>query len=73
MAHHEDHALLKAYVAAWSKFYVQCDYLPLPFYPLELSEISGNNQKIKDENCVRKVGSCEKFLLIYLLAYNNIN
>lgn len=69
MAYQEDHALLKAYVAAWSKFFVQCDYLPLPFYPLELSEKSPNSKKIKEENCVRKVGLFSMSYCVNLNTY----
>ncbi|VVC31505.1 Cullin homology,Cullin, N-terminal,Cullin protein, neddylation domain,Winged helix-turn-helix DNA- [Cinara cedri] len=35
MTHQEDHALLKAYITEWRKFFTQCDYLPTPFRQLE--------------------------------------
>ncbi|XP_064604567.1 cullin-5-like isoform X2 [Liolophura sinensis] len=37
LQHQEDSALLKAYIAEWSKFFTQCDYLPKPFGQLETS------------------------------------
>ncbi|KAK6636642.1 Cullin-5 [Polyplax serrata] len=37
LAHEEDQALLKAYIAEWRKFFTQCNYLPTPFRQLETS------------------------------------
>jgi len=60
MAHQEDQALLKAYIAAWSKFFVQCSYLPLPFTLLDSnimnkSSSTGHKKSSNDESVVRKV------------------
>ncbi|XP_053214912.1 cullin-5-like isoform X2 [Panonychus citri] len=56
LAHHDDQALLKAYVAAWSKFFVQCNYLPLPFTPLMSNQKSNNSKTTTiEENIVRKL------------------
>lgn len=59
LAHHEDQALLKAYIAEWRKFFAQCDYLPTPFRQLE-SSLAGKNIAVQkkgqsDESIVRKV------------------
>ena len=35
LSHHEEQALLKAYIAEWRKFFTQCSYLPMPFGQLE--------------------------------------
>jgi hypothetical protein len=35
LAHQEEQALLKAYIAEWRKFFTQCSYLPMPFGQLE--------------------------------------
>ncbi|XP_035734939.1 cullin-5-like [Vespa mandarinia] len=35
LAHQEEQALLKAYIAEWRKFFAQCNYLPTPFGLLE--------------------------------------
>ncbi|CAK9819843.1 CUL5 [Anthophora plagiata] len=37
LAHQEEQALLKAYIAEWRKFFAQCNYLPTPFRQLETS------------------------------------
>uniref|UniRef100_T1K5Y1 Cullin-5 n=1 Tax=Tetranychus urticae TaxID=32264 RepID=T1K5Y1_TETUR len=57
LSHHDDQSLLKAYVAAWSKFFVQCNYLPLPFAPLMTNPNKSSNTKntINEENIVRKL------------------
>lgn len=57
LSHHDDQSLLKAYVAAWSKFFVQCNYLPLPFTPLMSNPNKSNNTKnfTNEENIVRKL------------------
>lgn len=59
LAHQEDQALLKAYIAEWRKFFTQCNYLPMPFGQLELT-LEGKNTTIRtkaqnDESVVRKV------------------
>ncbi|XP_023726846.1 cullin-5 isoform X1 [Cryptotermes secundus] len=59
LAHHEDQALLKAYIAEWRKFFAQCDYLPTPFRQLE-SSLAGKNITVQkkgqsDESIVRKL------------------
>jgi cullin-5 len=71
LSHEEDSALLKAYIAEWSKFFTQCDYLPKPFNQLEVtlqgkahSTLQKKNQG--EESIVRKVTSstsCVFFLL----------
>ncbi|MCL4124963.1 UNVERIFIED_CONTAM: hypothetical protein GTU68_018983 [Idotea baltica] len=58
--HHEDQALLKAYISEWRKFFQQCNYLPLPFNQLE-SALSGKtstavSKKLQnDDSIVRKL------------------
>ncbi|XP_072386567.1 cullin-5 [Diabrotica undecimpunctata] len=37
LAHRQEEALLKAYIAEWRKFFTQCNYLPTPFRQLETS------------------------------------
>ncbi|KAJ8945868.1 hypothetical protein NQ318_002708 [Aromia moschata] len=37
LAHRQEEALLKAYIAEWRKFFTQCNYLPTPFRQLESS------------------------------------
>lgn len=59
LAHQEDQALLKAYIAEWRKFFTQCNYLPMPFGQLELT-LEGKNASIRtkgqnDESVVRKL------------------
>lgn len=60
LAHQEEQALLKAYIAEWRKFFTQCNYLPTPFKQLEISLVgkTGNSVLKKnqaDESIVRKV------------------
>ncbi|XP_058789635.1 cullin-5 [Phymastichus coffea] len=60
MAHQEEQALLKAYIAEWRKFFTQCNYLPTPFRQLEASlrgKASSSLQKKNqpDESIVRKL------------------
>ncbi|KAG1649294.1 Cullin-5 [Nymphon striatum] len=60
LSHHEDQALLKAYITEWRKFFIQCCYLPMPFNQLEsaLSNKSNStNQKknFSDEGIVKKL------------------
>lgn len=59
LAHQEDQALLKAYIAEWRKFFTQCNYLPMPFGQLEatLAGKSAATQKKgqNDESIVRKL------------------
>ncbi|XP_013403500.1 cullin-5-like [Lingula anatina] len=60
LQHQEDSALLKAYIAEWSKFFAQCDYLPKPFGQLE-SSLSGKphstiqKKNQGEESIVRKL------------------
>ncbi|XP_046398003.1 cullin-5 isoform X1 [Ischnura elegans] len=59
LAHHEDQALLKAYIAEWRKFFTQCNYLPTPFRQLETS-LAGKNPAVQkktqgEESIVRKL------------------
>uniref|UniRef100_T1IY43 Cullin-5 n=1 Tax=Strigamia maritima TaxID=126957 RepID=T1IY43_STRMM len=59
LAHSEDQALLKAYIAEWRKFFAQCSYLPMPFGQLE-SSMAGKNpasgtKKTSDVTIVRKL------------------
>lgn len=56
----EDQALLKAYISAWRKFFVQCNYLPLPFGQLESALVNKNSSSSSkknqtDESLVRKL------------------
>lgn len=60
LSHEEDSALLKAYIAEWSKFFTQCDYLPKPFGQLEATLAGKGHQSIQkknqtDESIVRKL------------------
>ncbi|RWS24253.1 cullin-5-like protein, partial [Leptotrombidium deliense] len=60
MSHQEDQALLKAYIASWRKFFIQCNYLPLPFNQLECALTNKNagttNKKNQnEESIVRKL------------------
>ncbi|KAI1294911.1 Cullin-5 [Halotydeus destructor] len=61
MAHQEDQALLKSYIAAWRKFFSQCGFLPMPFGQLETSLLqkssSSNNKKpvTEEASIVRKL------------------
>lgn len=60
LAHQEEQALLKAYIAEWRKFFTQCNYLPTPFRQLEPflagKNASGVQKKTQpDESIVRKV------------------
>ncbi|CAH1799922.1 unnamed protein product, partial [Owenia fusiformis] len=60
LQHQEDTALLKAYIAEWSKFFTQCNYLPKPFCYLETSltgKAHSTMQKNRqtEESIVRKL------------------
>lgn len=67
LAHRQEEALLKAYIAEWRKFFTQCNYLPTPFRQLESSlqgkttsgstNIQGNCSKKGqgEESIVRKL------------------
>ena len=62
MSQQEDQALLKAYISAWKKFLVQCNYLPLPFAQLEASLLnksgaasSSGKKNQQEESIVRKL------------------
>lgn len=65
----DESALLRAYVAEWTKFFAQCEYLPKPFSQLEANlqqgKSSGGGLQKKssgEENYVRKV-SCINIVL----------
>ncbi|XP_022241285.1 cullin-5-like isoform X2 [Limulus polyphemus] len=49
LAHQEDQALLKAYIAEWRKFFTQCNYLPMPFGQLEAT-LSGKSASVNKKN-----------------------
>jgi len=60
LAHQEEQALLKAYIAEWRKFFTQCNYLPTPFRQLETylagKSSTGTQKKNQpDDDIVRKV------------------
>lgn len=59
MSHQEDQALLKAYIASWRRFFVQCNYLPLPFQQLESSltdkTTSSSKKRPPEDSIVRKL------------------
>ncbi|ESO09577.1 hypothetical protein HELRODRAFT_97655 [Helobdella robusta] len=59
LLHQDDSALLKAYIAEWSKFFTQCDYLPKPFGQLEATLIGKGsarpNKTPGEESIVRKL------------------
>lgn len=50
MAHQEEQALLKAYIAEWRKFFTQCNYLPTPFRQLEASLRGKTSSSIQKKN-----------------------
>lgn len=60
LSREEDSALLKAYIAEWSKFFTQCDYLPKPFNQLEVT-LAGKahstlqKKNLGEESIVRKL------------------
>ena len=63
---------MKAYIAEWSKFFTQCDYLPKPFNQLEVtlagkahSTLQKKNQG--EESIVRKVRQNGLFLLVCII------
>lgn len=57
MSHQEDQALLKAYISSWRRFFVQCNYLPLPFQQLESSLLNKTTSKKQplEDSIVRKL------------------
>ncbi|XP_065169688.1 cullin-5 isoform X2 [Atheta coriaria] len=64
LAHREEQALLKAYIAEWRKFFTQCNYLPTPFRQLETSlqakpsaatSSTSSKKGASDESIVRKL------------------
>ncbi|XP_072152615.1 cullin-5 isoform X2 [Bemisia tabaci] len=62
LAHQEDQALLKAYIAEWRKFFTQCIYLPTPFRHFEnaaqgktTTTLGAGKQTQSDESIVRKL------------------
>lgn len=60
LAHQEDQALLKAYIAEWRKFFTQCNYLPTPFRQLETylagkTSTSVAQKRTQPDDIVRKV------------------
>lgn len=65
LAHQEEQALLKAYIAEWRKFFTQCNYLPTPFRQLEtyLAGKTGSNIQKRNliNDIVRKVKELKNF------------
>ncbi|XP_017879253.1 cullin-5 isoform X2 [Ceratina calcarata] len=59
LAHQEEQALLKAYIAEWRKFFAQCNYLPTPFRQLEISLVgkvpASVQKKCQPDDIVRKL------------------
>ncbi|XP_046751919.1 cullin-5 isoform X2 [Diprion similis] len=58
LAHQEEQALLKAYIAEWRKFFTQCNYLPTPFRQLETAlagKTSTQKRNQVEESIVRKL------------------
>lgn len=59
LAHQEEQALLKAYIAEWRKFFAQCNYLPTPFRQLETSLVgkvpASVQKKCQPDDIVRKL------------------
>lgn len=55
LAHRQEEALLKAYIAEWRKFFTQCNYLPTPFRQIE-SSLQGKNTSSSSvqNNCAKK-------------------
>ncbi|XP_063954877.1 cullin-5-like [Lytechinus pictus] len=57
----DESALLKAYIREWGKYFTQCDFLPMPFKPLETAtgKVSGALQKKanqqNEDSTVRKL------------------
>lgn len=53
LAHRQEEALLKAYIAEWRKFFTQCNYLPTPFRQLESSlqgKPASNNSTVQNNS-----------------------
>lgn len=50
MSNQEDQALLKAYIAAWTKFFNQCFFLPKPFTQVEQALVAKSNSGPKKIN-----------------------
>jgi len=48
LQHDEDSALLKAYIAEWTKYFTQCNYLPKPFQAMEM-ETANNKPKKRNQ------------------------
>lgn len=75
LSHEEDSALLKAYIAEWSKFFTQCDYLPKPFGQLEATLAGKGHQSIQkknqtEESIVRKASSEQVISTLMLDSWN---
>ncbi|KAG7199980.1 hypothetical protein KM043_014405 [Ampulex compressa] len=50
LAHQEEQALLKAYIAEWRKFFTQCNYLPTPFRQLETYLAGKTSSSVQKRN-----------------------
>ncbi|KAI4488508.1 hypothetical protein M0802_011548 [Mischocyttarus mexicanus] len=50
LAHQEEQALLKAYIAEWRKFFTQCNYLPTPFRHLETYLAGKTSSSVQKRN-----------------------
>ena len=58
MEQEEDSALLKAYIAEWTKYFTQCSFLPMPFQALETAAGATKfHKKTQEGNRVYTVSS----------------
>ncbi|GIY97613.1 hypothetical protein CEXT_725891 [Caerostris extrusa] len=62
LAHQEDQALLKAYIAEWRKFFTQCNYLPMPFGQLE-GALAGKSASVQKKNTKGEESAVRKLML----------
>eukprot|EP00731_Ephydatia_muelleri_P031995 Em0023g502a len=53
LSHREESALLKAYIAEWTKYFTQCEYLPKPFQAMEMEATKPPKKKSQEGNKVQ--------------------
>jgi len=63
LQHDEDSALLKAYIAEWTKYFTQCNYLPKPFQAMEMETANNKPKKRNQEG--------NRVQLLMLQSWNN--
>lgn len=67
LSHREESALLKAYIAEWTKYFTQCEYLPKPFQAMEMEATKPPKKKSQEGNKVQLVSA---FCLIGLSSHH---